>query len=117
MSEPITKEDRVDAMKNVDSMEHCPEHMRDVICGYEALVVHMENRFEQHAAMAIRKQHNLERLLKIADEALLEIAFWVPTICYEHAEIRYVISEEVFTLKRIAADAREALAAMAKEKK
>ena len=40
------------------------------------------------------------------DAVLQKIALHVPTVCYEHDERRYVNIEEVFGLKRIAADAR-----------
>lgn len=45
-----------------------------------------------------------------ANEALREIAFWTPTICYEQSEQQYIDIEEAFRIKRIAADARSALA-------
>lgn len=47
----------------------------------------------------------------LASGPLREIAFWLPTVTYEHDDLRYVNIEEVFALKRIAADAREAIAA------
>jgi hypothetical protein len=39
-----------------------------------------------------------------AKAALRRIAFWIPTISYEGNERRFTDVEEVFTLKRIAAD-------------
>ncbi len=40
-------------------------------------------------------------------KALREIAFWLPTVCYEHNGRRYCDIEDVYALKRIAADARD----------
>lgn len=47
--------------------------------------------------------------LRWAQEALRDIAFHVPTVCYEHDDKRYVDIEEVYKLKRIAADVRTAI--------
>lgn len=40
-------------------------------------------------------------------KALREIAFWLPTVCYEHNDRRYCDIEDVYAMKRIAADARD----------
>lgn len=40
---------------------------------------------------------------------LQRIAFWTPTVCYEHDDKRYVDIEDVYALKRIAANAIEVL--------
>jgi hypothetical protein len=101
MTKTITAAEREAVRRYICDVFHCTTC--DWLNGYEALVVHMENRFEQHAAMAIRKQHNLECRLKIAGTAL-----------------KCVLDELIdddFSSKHAQRIISEALAAMAKEEK
>lgn len=43
--------------------------------------------------------------IKLLRAELQRIAFWTPTVCYEHDGKRYVDIEDIYSLKRIAADA------------
>lgn len=56
-----------------------------------------------------RENADLKSKLEQARAALRYIAFWLPVICHEHDDKRYTDVEDVFRMKRLAADATEAI--------
>lgn len=55
------------------------------------------------------ENERLRACVREGDATLRVIAFWLPTIGYEQGDIRYADVEDIFSLKRLAADAREAI--------
>lgn len=55
------------------------------------------------------ENERLRACVREGDATLRVIAFWLPTIGYEQGDIRYTDVEDIFSLKRLAADAREAI--------
>ena len=63
---------------------------------YKRQIKDQEEELEKHSTSRVKHR-----------KALREIAFWLPTVCYEHDDRRYCDIEDVYAMKRIAADARD----------
>jgi hypothetical protein len=95
-------------MKRIEHLQHILTKLHSILAdGARQLDPGADPEYDTNDLYGLVTE-GIEARKKLAacGEALRSIAFHVPIVCYEHDERRYVDIEEVFVLKRIAADVR-----------